>query len=122
MMHIPIYGRHTGHAANLTNILNANRNIVENAEPIPRIWLGMVAGRAHKRVAVVNFAIQNGIYQCQQPTGGKASDVVAAFGKGGVASGIPAVRLAQRLNMLDIPAGMHPRQIVLGCHARFDAG
>ena len=88
------------------------RELASRQKPRPRSRLGVVAGRAHQRVGVVDLAGHDGPIRRPRAAGGEQRDLPAARAEPGVLAGVAALGFRHRDQRLEVVRGVEAQCVL----------
>ena len=122
VVHVPVDDRDALHAVHGEAVVDGDRDVAEDAEAAAHRRLGVVAGRAHERVAVVELAGDHRVGADEHAAGRQQRDLVAAVADGRELAGVAAVAVTHRLHRVDVVGGVEAQQLVARGVAWLDHG
>ena len=120
VVHVPVDDRHARHAAGHACVLHRDRDVGEDAEPLPGITLGVMAGRPDERVRVVDLAVEHRVHSGDAAAGGQQRDLVRAVAERREVAGVAAERVALALDAGDVLGRVQAQDLLFGRRARLE--
>ena len=104
-------------AAHLLGVADRDADVREHAEAHRALRLGVVAGRAHERVGVVDGAVEHGVGRHDRAARGEHGDLVAELAHRAALAGIAAGR-AERAHVREVRGRVHAQDLLVGGRPR----
>ena len=93
-------------------VANRDADVREDAEAHRALGLGVVPGRPHERVGVVDGAVEHGVGRHDRPARGEHGDLVAEAAHRGAVAGIAAGR-AERTHVREVRGRVHAQDLLV---------
>ena len=122
VMHVPVHHRGAPDAVGVARMVDRDPDVREDAEAAAEVRLGVVAGRAHERIAVVDRTRDHRIHHRDGAARGEAGDLVAAVPEGGPLPRFAATLGRERDDLVDVLWSVDPQELLPGRRPGPDGG